>query len=142
MYSLRSLQILAALYCALSILCFVNVILWSRSTSVSGRRLGALGTATFLPPVLLVALYAFGTCAVFRGAVWNGGISFSYGAVTTSAFWVAAVLLQAAVTIQSYGDQMDTWGTLSSTTPSICICAATLGNLICMRDGLRKHLSS
>lgn len=107
------MQLMSILYCVLSILCFQSLATWAQNDIVSTKRLGAILVATVLPPILIMGVFAFGTIALLRRTVIEGGITFSWGIVNVSALWMSALVLQAAVTIQSYRDQMDGWEDIS-----------------------------
>jgi hypothetical protein len=107
------MQLMSALYCALSLLCFQNLAAWSRNDIVSTKRLGASLVATVLPPILIIGVYALGTLTLLSKTVMEGGNTYASGIVTISALWMSAMVLQSSVTIQSYRDQMDGWEALS-----------------------------
>lgn len=112
------MQIVSALYCVISIFCFENVldVYWDEDTNVASHRLWAFLAATILAPAMVIGFFAFGTITLLCKTVGEGGLTYSYGALHVSALWMSILVLQSAVTVHAYKEQMKEWAQASNRT--------------------------
>jgi hypothetical protein len=107
----RWLQGISAAFCILSLLTFKNAVRAYNddNKTIPKHSLWALIAASFFGAVMIIGFFVFGTLILLRKTVSETGLSYSYGALHWSSFWMAVLTLLCAVSIHGYKDDMNIW---------------------------------
>lgn len=103
------MQIVSIVYCALSFLSFQKILRVFRrdNNGVESDILWAVLAASFIGPATVVAFFVFGTMVLLRKTIAETGLTYSYGAIHLSSFWMAIVVLQSAISLHGQRDLIE-----------------------------------
>lgn len=113
---------MSALYCIIAIFSFQNVLDVYNETdgknNIDDHQLWSFLAATLVAPAMVMGFFLFGTFTLMFSTISEAGLTYSFGAMHVSCLWMAALVLQSAVSIHAYKDRMKMWERTDARTPA------------------------